>query len=324
MKRSTFLKLAVVLAVTSASIVSPAQSASTTRILVGYPAGGAPDAVARVFAEQLRQTTGATVIIENRAGATGQLANDALLSAPADGQTVIVMPMTAAVLLPMVAKSAAKYDIAKNFTTLGSLAEYGLGVAAGPAVPASDFEGFKAWAKANPKQVNFGTPGEASPQHFFGAQLGKLIGVEMTHIPYRGGAAAVTDLLGGQIPLLITTEPLLVPLQEQGKIKTLFVTSPERNPKMPTVPTAKELGLNQLELRDFFGLFAKAGTPAARVEEWRAHIKKVVASDGYREAVTKMSYSVPAVQLADYTQHIEAERSAWAERVKSSGFNPSD
>ena len=321
MKQSTFL--AIVLAVTSASIASSAESASTIRILVGYPPGGAPDAVARVFADQLTQTTGAVVIVENRAGASGQLAVNALLSAPADGQTVTVMPVVAAVLVPMVVK-AAKYDITKDFIALGSLAEYGFGVAAGPAAGASDFAGFKSWAKANANNVSFASPGEGTPHHFLGAQLEKLIDVKMTHVPYRGGASALADVIGGQVPLLITTEPLLVPLHGQGKLKTLFVTSPERNPKMPTVPTAKELGLTQLETQDWFGLFAKAGTPAARVEEWRAQINKIVAANGYREGVTNMSYRIPAVQLADYTQQLEAERSVWTERVKVSGFKATE
>jgi tripartite-type tricarboxylate transporter receptor subunit TctC len=306
-----------------AAIASPARSDSIIRILVGYPAGGAPDAVARVFADQLRQTTGATVIVENRTGASGKIAIDTLLSASTDGQTVTVIPASAAILVPMVVK-AAKYDVIKDFIALGSLIEHGFGVAAGPAAGISDFPGLKTWAEANPTQASFATPGLGTPQHFLGAELEKVIGIDMTHVPYRGGAQAIADVIGGQVPLLITTEQLLVPLQGEGKLKTLFVTSRDRNPKMPTVPTAKEVGLAQLEVQDWFGLFAKAGTPAAKIEEWRAHIDKIIATPAYREAIANMGYKIPEKQLADYTQQLEAQRGAWAERVRLSGFEASE
>jgi len=323
MKRSTFLKLAIGMLAASASIASQAQSSNPIRVLVGFPAGGAPDAVARAFADQLRQTTGENVIVENRTGASGKIAIDTLLSSPSDGRTVALIPSSIAILVPMTVK-AAKYDVAKSFTVLGNVAEYGFGIAAGPASGASDVASFKTWTKAHPKQAVYATPGLGTAQHFLGAEIGKQMGLDLLHVPYRGGAPAVSDLLGGQVPFLITTEQLLVPLHKQGKLKTLFVTSPERNPMLPDVPTAKEVGLAQLEAQDWFGLFAKAGTPADVVQDWQAKIKTVVSSKRYHELVEKMGYSVPSEQFADYTPRLVAERQAWANRVKMSGFSAAD
>ena len=317
------LALTALSALTWLSPTAQAQDQKTVKILVGFPAGGAPDAVARAFAEQLRLASGVTATIENRTGASGKLAIDAVMSAPANGQTVMLMPLSVLIMLPMVSASS-KFDVARDFTALGSVAEYAFGVAAGPASGATDLTTYKAWAKANPGKSSFATPGLGTPQHFLGAELEKLLGMEMNHIPYRGGAPALADLLGGQVPLLITTEQLLVPYQTQGKIKTLFVTSHERNPKMPTVPTAREVGLGKLEATDWFGIFAKAGTPAAKVDEWRAQIAKVLASQGYRDSVVGMGYAVPKTQAVNYQPIVESERAAWTERVSLSGFKATD
>ncbi len=298
--------------------------ASTVKLLVGFPAGGVVDVVARAFADQLRQQTGATVVVENRPGAAGKLAIDALLAAPAQGETLAVIPASVLALTPLVVKSAT-YDAVRDLSALGSLAEYGFGFAVGAGAPGvSNLQGYKAWALANPKSSSYASPGLGTPQHFMGAQLAKLLGIELTHIPYKGGAAAVTDVIGGQVPLLITTEQLLPPHEAQGKLKTLFVSSRTRNPKMPQVPTAAELGLGQLESMDWFGLFARAGTSPAKVAEWRGAVAKVLADPKYAEAIRGMGYGVPAAQPADFTKLLTDERAAWTARVRLTGFTAAD
>lgn len=303
-----------------AAATAGAQSpGGTIKILVGFPAGGAPDAVARAFADELRQATGATVVVENKPGASGKIAIDALLAASADGETIALIPSSVLALVPQIVK-AAKYDSGRDFVGLGSVAEYGFGIAAGPASRATTVQAYKEWAKTNAKQSSFATPGPGTPQHFLGAQLEKSLGIEIAHVPYKGGAAAVGDVIGGTVPLLITTEQLLVPHEGQGKLKTLFITSRQRNPKMPNVPTAREAGLPQLESVDWFGVFGKAGMPPAKVTQWRAQVEKVVASAKYQEAMKTMGYTIPARQPADFPKLLAAERAAWADRVKLSGF----
>jgi tripartite-type tricarboxylate transporter receptor subunit TctC len=222
----------------------------------------------------------------------------------------------------MVVKSA-KYDAVRDFVAIGSVAEYGFGVAASQTTGISDVAGLKSWTRGK-SNVSFATPGLGTPQHFLGTQMAKAIGSELTHVPYRGGAAALADVIGGQVPLLITTEQLLVPHEGQGKLKALFITSHTRNPRMPNVPTAREIGFAHLESTDWFGVFAKAGTPTAKVDELRAQLTKIVTSSGYGDALKTMGYSVPQKQSANFTQVLQAERAAWADRVKLSGFEASD
>lgn len=300
-----------------------AQPGGAVRILVGFPPGGAPDGVARAYADQLRAQTGGTVIVENRPGASGRIAIDLLLNGPADGQTLAVIPSSLLALLPQVARSA-KFDAAHDFVTIGSVAEYGFGVAAGPASGAADLAELKAWVRSRGRSADYATPGAGTPQHFLGAQLQKQLGVDMVHVPYRGGALAVGDVIAGQVPLLITTEQLLAQHEGRNKLKVLFVTSRERNPRMPAVPTARELGMAGLEAADWFGVFARAGTAAPRVDELRSQLARVVASPAYREALQTMGYGVPSKQAGEFALVHQADRAAWSERVKLSGFQASD
>ncbi|MFC7460317.1 tripartite tricarboxylate transporter substrate-binding protein [Hydrogenophaga defluvii] len=316
----TFARLAAAALLAMANAAHAQTPPATVKILVGFPAGGAPDAVARALAEELRQTANVTVVVENKPGASGKIAIDSLLSAPGDGDTVAVIPASVLALVPQTVK-AAKYDSVRDFSTLGSVAEYGFGVAAGPASKATTLAAYKTWAQANAPQSAFATPGNGTPQHFLGAQLEKALGIALTHVPYRGGAAAVGDVIGGQVPLLITTEQLLVPHEGQGKLKTLFITSKERNPKLPNVPTARELGMPQLESVDWFGVFGKAGMTPAKVTQWRAQLDKVLASTRYQDAMKHMGYTVPSKQPDDFPKLLASERAAWAERVKLSGFS---
>ncbi|MDE2457374.1 MAG: hypothetical protein KGL43_27605, partial [Burkholderiales bacterium] len=310
------------LTLAAAAGIAAAQPGKTVRLLVGFPAGGAPDAVARAFADQMRQATGQAVVVENKPGASGKLAIDELRNARADGDTIAVIPASILALTPQVLKSA-RYDPVNDFVGLGSLAEYGFGVAAGPASGATDIAGYKAWAAKHPKDSNFATPGVGTPQHFLGAQLQKALGVELTHIPYKGGASAVTDVIGGQVALLITTEQLLVPYEGQ-KLHTLFITSARPNPRMPKVPTAREVGMPQLESTDWFGLFVQAGTPQAKVDEWRAAVAKITASPAYIAAMKNLGFSVPAKQPVDFIEPVKAAVAAWGRRVKLANFNAMD
>ena len=296
---------------------------SSVRILVGFPAGGAPDLVARAFAEALRQKDGTNVIVENRTGASGKIAIDALFAQPADGLTLAVIPSTIMVLLPLTIKSA-HFDAAKDFTTVGNLAEYGFGVAAGPGLPVTDFTSFQTHVRQNKSPLNYGTPGPGTPQHFLGTQLRKDLGGDLVHVPYRGGAVAMGDLLGGHIPLIITTEQLLVPMHKDGKLKTLFVTSHVRNKQMPDVPTVREIGLPNLEAEDWFGLFMRKDAPPQIVDVWRKRLVDVLAMPAYQDAIKATGYVVPARQAEDFSKIIGNDAAAWAERVKISGFEVTD
>jgi len=300
-----------------------AQQSDTIRLVVGFPPGGVVDVVARTFAEHARQATDHTLVVENRPGASGKLAIDTVLNAPADGLTVLIAPASMMELTPMVIPSA-NYDPIEDMVALGGLAEYGFGVAAGPSSGTTTIDEYRDWAAANPGMSNFATPGQGTPQHFLGAQLQNLLGVELMHVPYRGGAAAINDVLGGQVPLFITTEQLLIPYEGQGKLHTLFITSPQRNPLMPNVPTSKEVGLPQLETMDWFGVFLKADTPAEKTQALTSQVRQVLASQPYIKAINKLGYAVPEKQADDFSELMRTEIQAWEDRLKLSGFNPNE
>ncbi len=316
------LATALLCTVAGGAIAQPVNG-SNVRILVGFAPGGAVDVVARAFAEQLRQETGATVVVENRPGASGSIANAALLAAPADGATVALVPSSLLALTPQIMK-AVKYDAVKDFTALGSLAGYGFAVAAGPASKATTLADYKAWASAHPKSSSFASSGNGTPQHFLGAQLQSLLGVDLVHVPYRGAAAAMGDVLGGQVPILVTTETSLAPHQGKGQLHALLITSPEPTPKFPGVKTARELGLPDLEAADWYGLFASARTTPEQVRQWRAALVKVIARPAFVSAMEAMGNTVPARQPDDFAALLSAEQQAWARRVQQSGFVPED
>ncbi len=311
------------LAFFAVSALANAQSSPTMRILVGFPPGGVVDAVARAFAEQARQVSGTTMVVENRPGATGKLATDALGNAPADGLTVLVAPASVLELAPVLLPSA-KYDPMRELTAVGSVAEYGFAVAAGPSSGAKTLASYQAWAKANPAASVMANPGQGTPQQFLAAQLQQALGIELVQVPYKGGALAINDVMGGQVPTLVTTEQLLVPHEGQGKLNTLFITSRKRNPLMPSVPTARELGLAQLETVDWFGLFVKAGTPADKVDALKAQVRQVLAAPGYVDAMKRLGYPIPERQPSDFAALMQQERGAWAERVRLSGYKASE
>lgn len=322
MQRRTLLKAASASVLAGASLRTNAQS-TPVKILVGYPPGGAPDAVARLLAEQMRQHTGEAVVVENRAGASGKIAMDALLAAAPNGLTLAVVPTSNLLLTPMITKLST-YEPARDMVALASLCEYGFCMASGPGTPATDLKSFLQWCKAHPAQAGFATPGLGTPQHFVGAGLAKASGVELLHVPYKGGANALTDAVGGQVPSVITTEQTIVPMQRLGKLHGLFVTSPQRHPKLPEVPTARELGYAQLEIRDWFGLFARTGLPQARSSELSKLALRCTSDAGYAKSLDELGYDPPTTQPQDLASRMMQEKAAWTQRAALSGFKATD
>ena len=303
----------------SCALPAIAQSTAPVKLLVGFPPGGAPDVVGRLYADQMRKATAANVVVENRAGASGKLALDALLAAAVDGNTLAVIPSAVLALLPHTLKSA-KFSPTSDFVPIASLADYGFTLATGAGVPKGNLEDFVKWVRSNPGKASYGTPGLGTPQHFLGASFAKTAGIDMAHVPYRGGAQALTDVLGGRTSSLITTEPLVVPFHAKRELNALFVTSAQRNPKMADVPTARESGLAYLEAVDWFGLFARAGTPDETIRRMQQQAGSVVALKEYVDAVTELGYRVTQAKPEQLRAMVERDVGTWGSRVKAAGF----
>ena len=245
----------------SALVPSLAQGqGKALKILVGYPPGGAVDVVARQVGEELRQQ-GYNAIVENKTGASGRLATEQLLQSPADGSTVLLMPNGNLSIFAHVYPRL-KYSLG-DLAPLATVCSFDFGLAVGPGSAARTLKDFIDGAKARPGQAAYGTPGPGTAMHFMGVVLAKKAGFEFTHIPYRGGAAAMTDVMGGTVPALATTVPNLVLPHRDGKLRILAVSAERRLKTLPDVPTFKESGFPDLVISEHFGFFASAKVPEA-------------------------------------------------------------
>lgn len=287
------------------------------RIVVGYPAGGAVDVVARQVGEEMR-AGGYNVVVENKAGAAGRLAVATVLQAPADGSTVVVMPGGNISLYSLVYQNL-KYSLS-DLAPLATLCSFTFGLAVGPGTPARTWPEFVAWARANPGKASYGTPGAGTGMHFMGVMLGRQAGIDFLHVPYKGGAAAVSDLLGGSLPALATTLPNLVKLHQSGKIRTIGFSGEQRLTKLPEVPTFKEQGYPDVVLSEVFAVFAHAKTPAPVLAELEAAFLKAARQPRMIEALEKLEFESLVLDARATRTHLEADIRRWGPVVKASGY----
>ncbi|HQX58822.1 MAG: ABC transporter substrate-binding protein [Rhodoferax sp.] len=305
-----------------APLPSLAQTGKKLTILVGFPAGGAVDAVARSMTETLR-TAGYTVIVENKTGAGGRMATDALLAAPADGQTIMLTPGGNLTIYPNI-YSKLRYDVARDLVPIATACEFQFGLAAGPGTPAKTLKEFLVWAKANPGKASFGTPGAGTAMHFLGVQLAKDAQVELTHIPYRGGAPAMVDVIGGNLPALFTTLPNLLQQYKGGKLRILGFSGAQRMAALPEIPTFKEQGFPNLTMSEMFLFVAKAQTPPAQQKELASALAAAVRSKDVILALEKAEFEPLIMEQSAITKRLQAETANWAAVVKSTGYKAED
>lgn len=294
----------------------------TLRVLVGYTAGGAADTVARAVGEGLRDS-GYTAVIENKAGAAGRLAVEALMSAPADGTTVLMTPMGNLTLYPHVLKSL-RYDPLKQFAGLGTACGMSFALAVGANSPARTLQDFIALARKDSTQAAFGTPGAGTAMHFIGELLARHAGVALTHVPYKGGAAAVTDAIGGVLPAVITTLPNLLPQHRSGKLRILAISDAQPNPVLPGVPTFKSLGYPDLAVTEHFAFFARSGTPAPVVAQLSQAITASVKSAKVSAALKAAEYDPRTATAEALDRMVRSEHAEWGSIVKATGYTPQD
>ena len=300
-----------------------AQTIEQVKIFYGFPPGSAGDVACRRVAEKMAGSayTKNAAVVENRPGAGGRLALEALKSAPADGTTLAMTPFSAVSIYPHV-YSKLNYDPAKDFVPVSISAVMHHGFAVGPQVPATvkTLREFLAWAKANPTMANYGSPGAGSTPHFLGALLGLNGGVDMKHIPYRGSVPGVTDVLGGQLAAMCTPSGDFLQHHKAGKLRLLATSGPQRSPFSPDVATFAEQGFPELTIEEWFGFYAPARTPAALVNAASAAInaalKDAVMVDALGQIGLIAKGSTPAEQGA--SQQREFER--WGPLVKRVGF----
>jgi tripartite-type tricarboxylate transporter receptor subunit TctC len=314
MKRRHFAALAA----TTFALPAVLAQDRTVRILVGFPPGGSVDVIARLLAEKLRVSLGQNVIVDNKPGAGGRVALGEVRRAAPDGQTLILSPSGALVIQPWLYSNLG-YDPIKDFTAISRVTTFDFAVTAGPAAPAGDIRSVLAWMKANPARASYATSGAGTVPHFAGQLLAQAAGVPMTHIPYKGGAPAAQDLIGGQVPLMVDTASETLEHHKAGRVRILAVTGEQRTRALPDVPTLKEAGIN-ISADAYFGLYG----PAGMAPETVARIDRAVA-DALRDSAIQdkihafglVPSHAPAAELAA-TQAAHLKR--WEAPIKASGF----
>ena len=291
------------------------------KVIVGFAPGGTADIIARVVADKMGASLGQPVIVENRPGAIGRIAAEAVKSAAPDGTSIVVMPMGPRAVVPHVYKDIT-YDPLKDFTPIAIGATFQFAFAASPKSGAKTWAEFAQWAKANPGKADYATSGAGSLPHFFGVLLGKGIGVEMVHVPYKGSAAYANDLLAGQVAGAIDAIADLTELHRAGKVKILASSGATRSTALPDVLTFNELGVKGVEAMGWFGFFAPAKTPKSIVDTLNAAINKALTSPDVAQKLSGLGMD-PATGTPDQFAKIVAEDYAkWGPIVKASGFKP--
>jgi tripartite-type tricarboxylate transporter receptor subunit TctC len=291
------------------------------RLLVGFPAGGPTDLVARLYAERLRPAYAPSAIVENRPGASGRLAAEAVKAADPDGTTLLMTPASVMLIQPHVFPREVRYDALTDFIPVCTLCDFGFGIAVPQSHPARSFAEFVAWAKAQPGEVPYGSPGPGSGPHFMGDMLAKAAGIRLNHVPYRGAAPAVQDALAGQVPLVIVVLSDVVPLHERG-LRIIAVSSRQRLPRLAGVPTLVELGFPQLAINEWFALFAPARTPAPVVAALFRTVQAAAQTPEVRQALDRLEFLPTIDGPEEFAARIRRERDNWATVVRDSGFRP--
>jgi tripartite-type tricarboxylate transporter receptor subunit TctC len=292
----------------------------TIKLLVGFPPGGGTDAIARVLAEKLKDQLGAGIIVENRAGAGGQIAAQALKAAPADGTTFFLSHDHTISILPLVVKNPG-FDPAHDFLPVAGFATFVNGLALSGGTPAKSMNEYIAWLRKEGKgKGTVGVPAPASVPEFLVGVIGRKYGLDLQSVPYRGSAPMMADMLGNQINAGIGSVPDFIENHKSGKIRMVAVIGGRRQAALPDVPTFAELGLAGFEDVPYYGIFAPHGTPSAAIDRFSDAVAKVIALPDVRERLTNMGLSVEHMSPQQLGNRERAYTRTWARIIKESGF----
>lgn len=317
--RRQILGAASALGLGTSSLAAFAQSATAARIIVGFPAGGTADSLARVVAPLVAQP-GQSMIVENKPGASGQLAVDAVRQATSDGSALLLTPSSILSLVPHLYKKP-MYDSLNDFAPIGCVCDHSFGFAVQGSSPIKTFAEFAEWAKKNAKDATFATPGPGTAPHFLGTILGREIGTPLAHVPYKGVAPGLQDLMGGQVASTFNPLPTLLEYHRTGRIRLLAVTNPTRVASLPLVPTFTELKLPAVELVEWYGLFTSSKVPAATAAKLQDQLKVAVAKPEMIAAAKRLEVEPRAVDAAGLKRLLEADYKRWKDIVKATGIS---
>jgi tripartite-type tricarboxylate transporter receptor subunit TctC len=297
---------------------SPSYPSKPIRFVVPYPAGGPLDTVARLLGQRVSESTRQPVIVDNKPGAGGNIGADAVAKAAPDGYTILMGAVATHAINPTL-YAGIPYDPAKDFIPVTQIASTPNVLVVNPAVPAASVREFIAYAKANPGKLNFGSGSTGSAGHLAGELFKTMAGIEMTHVPYKGAAPAMNDLIGGRIQLMFDNLASSLAQVRAGKVRALAVTTAKRSALAPELPTIAESGLPGFDINTWFGIFLPAGTPPAIVERLHAEFTEALAAPDIREKMLDLGAEPVGSTPADFAAYIRSESGKYARLIKASG-----
>ena len=308
---------ALTLAASSAAASAQAYPHKTIRMIVPFPAGGPTDIIARTVGQRLTESMGQAVVIDNRGGSGGNIGADIVAKAAPDGYTLLMAIVSFAINPSLYSKLP--FDPVKDFAPITRTGAATIIFVASPSLGAKTIKDIIALAKTKPKQYNFGSPGSGTPHHLAGELLNATAGIELTHIPYKGAAPAIADLLGGQVNTAFVSLPAALPHVKAGKLVGLGITSPGRSAVAPDLPTFAEAGLGGYALENWYGALAPAGTPKDVITKLNVEIVKALQLPEVKERLTSQGFETRTSTPDEFAAFLKSEIVKWAGIVKASG-----
>ena len=306
----------------AASAVCAQTPGNAIRLLVGFPPGGGTDAIARVLAEKLGEELGRPVVVDNRAGAGGQIAAQILKSAPADGKTFFLSNDHTISIIPQVMKNPG-FDSLKDSVPVAGFANSVNGLAVPATSPIKTVAEYVAWVKRqNGDRSAVGIPAPASIPEFLVHDIGAKYQLDLRAVPYRGSGPMIVDMLSNQIPAGIGSVADFIEYHKAGKIRLIALIGRERQTLFPDVQTFSELGMIGLEDLPYYGFFAPRGTPQATIDRFGAALAKVLATPAVHDRITAMGFLVEFMGQGQFTELVRVYTTQWAQTIKASGYQP--
>ena len=318
MDRRRFMAAGLSLPLLAAAGRASGQSGPVSRIIFPFSAGGSGDALCRILAQSIGQPLERNVIVENRTGGDGLIGIKAVKGAAPDGSMILTTTGPTMYLLPMV-ETEPSFDTAKDFAPVSLLARFEFCVVAGKAIAATDFKGFVAEIKADPAKASFGVPSNGTIPHFTGSRLEQILGISMTRVPYRGSAPIISDLIGGHLPFAVTTLADAITQHRAGAIKIVAVSTAERSPFAPDVPTLKDNGID-LVADGWYGMWLPAGSPPDLTAKLSAAVGATLEKPEVRERLKAIGLIAVGSGPDGLTKQLAADIALWQPIVQSTGY----
>ena len=300
------------------SAASAAYPDKPIKLIIGFPAGGPLDQHARLLSDKLQSVLGQPVMIDYKSGAGGTVGAQEVMKAPADGYTLMLANTGVMVINPAI-YSKLPYATLRDFTPIARTAMQPLALLVNPKLPVNTLKEFIEYARARPGQINYGSAGNGGISHLVPEMFKTATGLFMVHSPYRGSAPAFTDLMGGQVQFMAESIPQAASYHTQGKVRALAVTSRERNPALPDIPTVIESGIKGFEVVGFYGFLAPAGTPKDVVAKLSDAFKQVLALPEVRNRMITQGADPAFLGAEEFAKYLAGEMPRWADAVGKSG-----